>query len=148
MWYENSGKWKLDWRKALEQLAIDHEGIITLDAGGPCAVPLRVVSWYKHMGGIITADGNTSLEIAARTRASYEAHARIRTILKRQNLSNEAKLMASSSLCHSRLFHNIHIVGKIKSVDWRKLSKAFHMPLRVATNMAKIDGNPTTLIPR
>ena len=122
-------------KEALLSLAVGSSSKLAIKVHGMPDTYLKVVNWYKHMGSIVYADGRTGPETAQRTASAYNSLTRIRSVLKMPQLPLTAKSLIVKSLIHSRLTYNIHVLGDIKSADWRNINTAYHYPLRVAANM-------------
>ena len=102
---------------------------------------LRVVPWYRHMGGIIHPDGRMRLEVRARAAAMHDALRNLRPTMRRHTLSKDVKLHLAGALCHSRLMFNSAVWSVLKPSDLRKVNSAYMAPLRAATSMQNVETN-------
>ena len=93
-----------------------------------------VVRQYRHLGGLIVANGSLVPETARRTKASDAALKAIGVhILRSKEVPAPTKLQAVQSFVWSRLLYNVHTWTRLAGRQLRALESAFMRAIRRAT---------------
>ena len=127
----------------MASLAAADDGSMTLLLKDKVKQSLRVVSWYKHMGGILWPDCRMKPEISARNAAMFEALSSLRPQFKRNGLSLKAKSGLADSLCFSRLFYNVGIWHCLSVSNLKSLNAAYVSALCAVASMQNTKKSPT-----
>ena len=113
----------------------------------PWTIALRIVDQYRHLGSIVTPDGNLTPEALARASSAMAAYGPLAVkVFGSLSIAKHRKIALAWSLCMSRLFLNVHcwqkfcdrpraIVNKVYNRVWRCIASAVRFARSSTTDL-------------
>ena len=120
--------------KELKQGLSDDGSLLLFESKGK-SFQLRVVTQYKHMGGIVADTCSPGLEIGNRCHSAASSLSSLRKVLRSSKFSQETKFSLACSLVHTSLFYNMCTLSNMNAKQNSQISSLYMRTLREVTGL-------------